>query len=62
MVWEGSAEGATARVPIYTWADFMKLGEKVPDAAVKARIDGNKRDALLLLLLLLIPSPVRPPA
>lgn len=41
MVWEGSAEGATARVPIYTWADFMKLGDKVPDAAVKARIDGK---------------------
>jgi hypothetical protein len=45
VVWEGSFEGYTARVPIYSWENFMKLGEKVPDAAVKARIDGTQTHA-----------------
>jgi hypothetical protein len=30
-----------ARVPIYSWEDFMKLGKDVPDSAVRARIDGR---------------------
>lgn len=47
VIWEGSPDGATASCPIYTWADFMKLGSNVPDASIKARIDGkSKRSSL----------------
>lgn len=40
VIWDGSGEGYKARVPIYSWKDFMALGKDVPDSAVRARIDG----------------------
>jgi hypothetical protein len=41
VIWDGTGEGHTARVPIYTWKEFMALGKDVPDADVRKRIDGG---------------------
>ena len=41
VIWDGTGEGYKARVPIYTFDEFMALGKDVPDSAVRARIDGG---------------------
>ncbi len=42
VIWDGTGEGAKARVPIYSWAEFMALGKDVPDSVVRARIDAQR--------------------
>lgn len=42
VLWEGTAKDMEARVPIYTWGEFMELGKGVTDEAVKARIAAQR--------------------
>ena len=42
VIWDGTGEGAKARVPIYSWAEFMALGKDVQDSVVRARIDAQR--------------------
>jgi len=47
VMWEGSIDDdvikAASSCPIiYTWEDFMKLGQDVPDADIQSKIDGKQ--------------------
>ena len=42
VVYDGTGEGFTCDTPIYSWKAFMALGNKVDDAAVRARIEAQR--------------------